>query len=294
LKYIIADFTKGMKGMSIITFWSNGKEQVGKTLSTIAVATNMAIEHNKRSIIISTSYKDKTLLNCYYDEEKEKVKKSILRGSKKMVELGVGIQGLFILLKSGKITPEIITDYTKIVFKDRLELLTNLEIEEQEDEEPMENYFEIIQLANQYYDYVFVDLDNSIGENQINQILKTSDIIVEVFSQRLTKIREFAEVRKNTEILRGKNTILLISKYNRNSKYKSKNIKSFLNQKKDINVIPYNNLFFEAAEEGTVPDLFLRLRKMIDKTDTHAIFIDEVKKTSQAIIDRIEELKIRI
>lgn len=211
-----------------------------------------------------------------------------------MVELGVGIQGLFILLKSGKITPEIITDYTKIVFKDRLELLTNLEIEEQEDEEPMENYFEIIQLANQYYDYVFVDLDNSIGENQINQILKTSDIIVEVFSQRLTKIREFAEVRKNTEILRGKNTILLISKYNRNSKYKSKNIKSFLNQKKDINVIPYNNLFFEAAEEGTVPDLFLRLRKMIDKTDTHAIFIDEVKKTSQAIIDRIEELKIRI
>lgn len=280
--------------MSIITFWSNGKEQVGKTLSTIAVATNMAIEHNKRSIIISTSYKDKTLLNCYYDEEKEKVKKSILRGSKKMVELGVGIQGLFILLKSGKITPEIITDYTKIVFKDRLELLTNLEIEEQEDEEPIENYFEIIQLANQYYDYVFVDLDNSIGENQINQILKTSDIIVEVFSQRLTKIREFAEVRKNTEILRGKNTILLISKYNRNSKYKSKNIKSFLNQKKDINVIPYNNLFFEAAEEGTVPDLFLRLRKMIDKTDTHAIFIDEVKKTSQAIIDRIEELKIRI
>ncbi|MCI8587076.1 MAG: hypothetical protein HFJ49_00505 [Clostridia bacterium] len=280
--------------MSIITFWSNGKEQVGKTLSTIAVATNMAIEHNKRSIIISTSYKDKTLLNCYYDEEKEKAKKSILRGSKKMVELGVGIQGLFILLKSGKITPEIITDYTKIVFKDRLELLTNLEIEEQEDEEPMENYFEIIQLANQYYDYVFVDLDNSIGENQINQILKTSDIIVEVFSQRLTKIREFAEVRKNTEILRGKNTILLISKYNRNSKYKSKNIKSFLNQKKDINVIPYNNLFFEAAEEGTVPDLFLILRKMIDKTDTHAIFIDEVKKTSQAIIDRIEELKIII
>lgn len=278
--------------MSIITFWSNGKEQVGKTLSTIAVATNMAIEHNKKSIIISTSYKDKTLLNCYYDEEKEKAKKSILRGSKKMVELGVGIQGLFILLKSGKITPEIITDYTKIVFKDRLELLANLEIEEQEDQKEMQNYFEIIQLANQYYDYVFVDLDNSIGENQINQILKNSDIIVEVFSQRLTKIREFAELRKNTEILKGKNTILLIAKYNRNSKYKSKNIKSFLNQKKDINVIPYNNLFFEAAEEGTVPDLFLRLRKMIDKTDTHAVFIEEVKKTTQAIVDRIEELKI--
>lgn len=282
--------------MSIITFWSNGKEQVGKTLSTIAVATNIAIERNKRSLIVSTSYKDKTLLNCYYDEEKEKAKRELIKkSSKKMVELGVGMQGLFTLLKSGKLTPDIITDYTKIVFKDRLELLANLEIENQiKDEEIMENYFEIIQMANQYYDYVFVDLDNSIGENQINQILKNSDIIVEVFSQRITKMRELIELRANTPVLNGKNTILLISKYNRNSKYKSKNIKSFLHEKKEINVIPYNNLFFEAAEEGTVPDLFLRLRKMIDKTDTHAVFIEEVKKASDRILDRIEELKIQI
>lgn len=281
--------------MAIITFWSNGKEQVGKTLSTVAVATNMAIEHNKKSIIISTSYKDKTLLNCYYKEEEEKAKRSILQNSKKTVELGIGIQGLFTLLKSGKITPDIITDYTKIIFKDRLELLVNLEAKNEiEENEETQNYFEIIQLANQYYDYVFVDLDNSIGENQINQILKSSDIIAEVFTQRITKIKDLMEVRKNQPILKDKNTILLISKYNRNSKYKAKNLKRVLNEKKDISVIPYDNLFFEAAEEGNVPDLFLKLRKMIDKTDSHAFFIEEIKNTSQTIIDRIEELKFKI
>ena len=282
--------------MSIITFWSNGKEQVGKTLSTIAVATNIAIERNKRSLIISTSYKDRTLLNCYHDEETDKVKRGILQNSRKMVELGVGIQGLFTLLKSGKITPDIITDYTKIIFKDRLEILVNVETQNQIEQESdiINNYFEIIQMANRYYDYVFVDLDNSIGEQQISQILDKSDIIVEVFSQRRTKIKEFVETREKMPILKDKKTILLISRYNKDSKYKAKNLKRYLNEKNEINVIPYDTLFFEAAEEGTIPDLFLKLRKMIDKTDEHAIFIDEVKKASQTILDRIEELKFRM
>lgn len=283
--------------MAVITFWSNGKEQVGKTLSTIAIATNIAIEHNKRSLIISTSYKDKTLLNAFYNDEHEKAKKSLLKNSKNMVELGVGIQGLFILLKSGKITPEMITDYTKIIFKDRLELLVNLAVNEDEEmenhESIVQNYFEIIQIANQYYDYVFVDLDNSIGEKQIDQILKTSDIIVEVFTQRTTKIKELMEVRENVPILKDKKTLLLISKYDKNSKYKAKNLKKYLNEKKDINVVPYDTLFLEATEEGTVPDLFLKLRKMIDKTDSHAIFIDEIRKASEAILYRNREMQIR-
>lgn len=282
--------------MAIITFWSNGKEQLGKTLSAVAIATNIAIEHNKKSLIISTSYKDRTLLNCYHDEETDKVKRGILQNSRKMVELGVGIQGLFTLLKSGKITPDIITDYTKIIFKDRLEILVNVETQNQIEQESdiINNYFEIIQMANRYYDYVFVDLDNSIGEQQISQILDKSDIIVEVFSQRRTKIKEFVETREKMPILKDKKTILLISRYNKDSKYKAKNLKRYLNEKNEINVIPYDTLFFEAAEEGTIPDLFLKLRKMIDKTDEHAIFIDEVKKASQTILDRIEELKFRM
>lgn len=237
--------------MAIITFWSNGKEQLGKTLSTVAIATNIAIEHNKKSLIISTSYKDKTLLNCYHDEETDKVKKGILQSSRKMVELGVGIQGLFTLLKSGKITPDIITDYTKIIFKNRLEILVNIETQNQIEQESdiINNYFEIIQIANQYYDYVFVDLDNSIGEQQINEILDKSDIIVEVFSQRRTKIKEFVEVRERRPILKDQKSMLLIARYNKDSKYKAKNLKRYLNEKREINVIPYDTLFFEAAEE---------------------------------------------
>lgn len=283
--------------MAIITFWSNGREQVGKTLSTVAIATNIAIEHNKKSIIISTSYRDKTMLNCYYKGEQEQIQKHIFKDAKKSVELGTGIQGLFTIYKSGKISPDIVTDYTKIVFKERLELLLNTEIKEtlnEDDKELIRNYYEIIKIANQYYDYVFVDLDNTIGSEQIEQILKMSDIIVETFSQRITKIQEFLEVREKNPILKGRNTILLLAKYNNASKYKIKNLTRVLNEKKEIHVIPYNTLFFEAAEEATVPDLFLRLRKMIDKTDENAVFISEVKKISEKILNTNHELQMRI
>lgn len=283
--------------MAIITFWSNGREQVGKTLSTVAIATNVAIEHNKKSIVISTSYKDKTLLNCYYNGDQENIQKNIFKSTKKSVELGSGIQGLFTIYKSGKISPDVVTDYTKIVFKERLELLVNTEVKEElneDDKEIIRNYHEIIKIANQYYDYVFVDLDNKIGHEQVQKILKMSDIIVETFSQRITKIKELLEEREKNPILTGKNTILLLAKYNKKSKYKLKNLNRILNEKKEIYVIPYNILFFEAAEEGTVPDLFLRLRKMIDKTDEHAVFISEVKKVSEKILDTNHELQLRI
>lgn len=58
--------------MSIVTFWSDGKEQTGKTLSIAAIATHMAIEHNYRILVISTGYKDDTLNRCFWEEKKAK------------------------------------------------------------------------------------------------------------------------------------------------------------------------------------------------------------------------------
>lgn len=40
--------------MAIITFWSESKKGTGQTMSAVAVATSMAIEHNYRILLIST------------------------------------------------------------------------------------------------------------------------------------------------------------------------------------------------------------------------------------------------
>ena len=42
--------------MSIITFWSQGREQVGKSVAVGAIATSLAIKHNLRILVIGTEY----------------------------------------------------------------------------------------------------------------------------------------------------------------------------------------------------------------------------------------------
>lgn len=278
--------------MPIITFWSNGKEQTGKTMSLVGIATNMAIEHNKKILIVSTSYNNRTLQNCYWNENNS-IRKQLLKNKKDMVGLENGIEGLVKILRSNKINPSLITDYTKIVFKDRLEILLGIKGEKKFYDDIKDAYTEVIELANRYYDYVFVDLDNDLGDVQVNKILEISDIIIENVSQRITSIEKLEQKRGENPILCKENSIILINKYDRKSKYTIKNISRHLDIKKDIYEIPYNTLFFEAAEEAEVPDLFLRLRRLSDNTDKNAIFISLVKQVTEKIIYKIQELQLK-
>ena len=52
--------------MAIISFWSEGKKQTAQTLSMVALATYMAIEHNSKILMISTGYNDDILNNCFW------------------------------------------------------------------------------------------------------------------------------------------------------------------------------------------------------------------------------------
>lgn len=275
--------------MSIVTFWGIGKEQVGKTLSLVALATNMAIEHNKKILIISASYNNDTLKNCYWNYGQTK-KTAIFKQQTNTISLDNGIEGLAKIIQSNKITPDIITDYTKIVFKNRLEILLGFEQSTLLNDETIgRTYAEIVKLANEYYDMVFVDLDNEINIAGADEILKMSDIIVAMTSQRLTSIEKLKEKKSRFP---AKKTMLLIGKYNKKSKYTLKNLTRYLGERKEILAIPYNTLFFEAAEEGMVADLFLKLRRINEKTDPNAFFIEQVKKISEEIISRIQENRV--
>ena len=60
--------------MSIVTFWNNGKEQTGKTLSLAAICTYLAMDHNYRILVIGTGYNDENLDNCYWTSNKKQKK----------------------------------------------------------------------------------------------------------------------------------------------------------------------------------------------------------------------------
>lgn len=275
--------------MSIITFWNNGKEQTGKTLSLVAISTYLAIEHNYKILVISTGYQDENLNNCFW--QPKKVKKNLgLFGPNTSVEMEEGIAGLTKVMKSNKLSPNLITNYTKIIFKDRLEIISAFKGDKNEYKDIRRYYPEIINLANSYYDLVLVDLDKQVQDDIEETIMRNSNLIVASLSQRLTSIDAFMRIREEKTILKSKKTLLLIGRYDKFSKYNIKNISRYLGEKNKVSTIPYNTLFFEACEEAEVPDLFLRLRKT-DEDDRNGFFLAEVRRTVDNIIYRLEDLR---
>ena len=90
--------------MSIVTFWNDDREQTGKTLTSVAVATRMAIECNYKILLISTSFQDSTMKNCFWGDESQRNLK--LFGVKvHNIAVENGIEGLLKLITSNKLTP---------------------------------------------------------------------------------------------------------------------------------------------------------------------------------------------
>ena len=206
------------------------------------------------------------------------------------------------LITSNKLTPTSITDYTKVVFRGRLEVLSGLsgvkdksfDTNYEEYKNIEKNYIELIRMANQYYDMVIVDLEKMMSPETRNEILRISNLNVMVFSQKRASVDKYRALRDANKEVMGIKTIPVVGKYTNHSKYNAKNLTRYLEEKKEISIVPFNLLYFEAAEEAGVTDLFLRLKNIKDKTDENYIFMNEVLKLMNKIIKRLQELQMKM
>jgi len=286
--------------MSVITFVNNLEEETGKTMSLVAIATHMAINNNNRILIISTTNKEDKINSCYFEEqEAKKMRLGILGNRTSAIDSESGIEGIAKIARSNKLTPELITNYTKVVFKDRLEIILGADkskrpLTEEEDKEITEEYINLISVARMYYDKVFVDLDSNLSEEIRQRIVDSSDLVIVNTSQNFNSLRKLKEKKENSELLQSPKTLILVGRYDKFSKYNVKNISRFLEERNQILTIPYNTLYFEAASEAGVPDLFLRFKKISDSDDRNALFASEVKRAAENIIYRLQELQTRM
>lgn len=283
--------------MPIITFWSHTKKQTGQTMSLVAMATSMAIEHNYRILILSTQYNDNTLELCFGTMENNKtLLAKILQNPTTTVDNG--IEGLSKIVTSNRMTPDSIQNYTHVIYKNRLEVLYGYkEVEGRSTKEEYlkvkNKYKEIIQNAGKFYDMVFVDLDKGLEDDMVKQVLQVSDVIVTNVEQRIDMIEDISELRRSQEFFGRDNVILNIGRFDDFSKYSVKNVSRYIGIKRDILTIPYNTLYFEAASEQKVADLFLRIRK-VSGTDRNVVFVNTVKDAAEKIIYKCQELQMKI
>ena len=259
----------------------------GNTSSAVALATQIAIDHNLRILLVSTGLNDNIVKDCFWTKRKKRTLDLFSAPSNNFDKTGV--EGLNRIIKSNKVTPDVIQDYTSIVLTNRLDVLLGVEGNLSQYDNIKNKYVQIITLANQFYDMVIVDLDKNIGTTVEQEILNKSDIVVAVISQREKQILNTKEFIENNKNLNEINTVYTISKYMDETKYNAKNIsRNLLKLRKTvINTIPYNNLFFEASQEGKVVDLFLSFMRIKD-ADPNYVFLQEIRRLYSTIKDRLD------
>ena len=280
--------------MAIVAFWSDEEKETGQTMSMVALATYMAIEHNYRILEISASFKEKSLENSYWDFQKlENMVKNISEKSAAQAGFESGVEGLIRVIDSNKTSNSIVASHTKVVFRDRLDVLCapNTTVYE-EYKNVCEAYPEILKVANRDYDLVFIDVSRRMQEESIRKILDTADVVVVNITQRLKTIDKILEIKTNDPEYNKKKILINIGRYDQFSKYNEKNVERYLKEK-NIFAIPYNTLFFESCAEGNVAEFFLRVRK-VDLEDRNGVFINEIKKFANGLVYRLRELQVKI
>ena len=211
--------------MPIVTFWSSTKRETAQTLSMLAIACHMAVENNTKILIIDTNFNDPTIQNAFFPEQDSSTRKTIKLLNKGKLDIGSGIEGLSKLLASGKTSGEVITDYSKVIYKGRLEAILSYTPEDEMDEQRVkQTYKDLVKIAGQQYDYVFVDVAKGFDDQTTNDILNLSQVIVYNLTQRQRDINEYVKLKMENPLFKSGKVLPLIGRYDRYSKYTKKNI----------------------------------------------------------------------
>ena len=278
--------------MPIVTFWSNNEKSIGQTVSAAAAATVMAMEHNYKVLLISVDINNDSMENCFgAQQSNKKILKTII--SNPQINLDTGINGLLKMAESNRVTPEIIKDYTKIIYKNRLEVLYSSTNKEIPIEMQLEYFKTIILNASRYYDHVFVDLKKGLKYRQILDILDISNAIVLNTEQGTKTLENFFKTQEMQKYIKEYKVIWNICRYDKNSKYNTKNLTRTIWKRQTVYNIPYNTLLFEATSEGMIAELLLRIRTIKNEDENLELF-KEIKNLTEGILIKYQELRMRM
>lgn len=279
--------------MAVIGFWGGDPKETGQTLSATAIATYMCVEHNLRTLLIDATFHDDTMERCFWRVGQDANRSTVQMLNKGKIDISSGAEGLVSAIASNKAAPEVITNFTRVVFKNRLDVLCGLKTDiPTEFNKSLMLYKDLLLFSSKYYDLVFIDLEKTLNKETTRVLLENCHVIVYNFSPNLRQISTYlTDMKKNPELLKKEKVIPLLSKADDKSKYNAKNVTKFIKNKKEINSVPYSPIFMEAASEAGVANFYLQARLSAATSARNSLFLNAVDKTCLKINKKLEELK---
>jgi len=277
--------------MAIVTFWSDSPKDTAQTSSALALATHLSMEKNMRVLLIDANFSDESITRAYWKPQKEnRFFKELNRGK---LDIASGADGIVSAIASNKATPEVIANFTKIVFKNRLDILPGLKTKSiTEFDKSLVYYKDLLLNANKFYDLVFVDLEKTSEKPTTRALLDISSIIMYTMSPNLLVIDKYVEALKQYAFLQKNNVIPILGRSDELSKYNPRNVAKKIGEKGGMAFVPYNIRFSESTYEGVISQFFGNLKASTPDSG-EALFLEGLNDAIDRIQYKLEELQIR-
>ncbi|OAB41251.1 hypothetical protein [Paenibacillus antarcticus] len=263
--------------MGQIAFWSPVGGQAGSTANISAVATVISMEYMTKTLMSHTHW-DKPTLESTFIRNKD-------IGEGEMNYATAGMDALERLVRSQKLTPELVRDFTTPILANRLDLMTGTT---KSDTELFGSISEVVNsifdAAKQFYDVSLIDVNNGFDNSFTNTVIYNSDLIVVNLNQNQSVLEQFFNGCECNGLLKDKEYVIVLGQYDRNSKYNIGHIKRTFKCDNPMYTIPHNTGYMDAINDRSVLEFFLK-NKNIRPVNVNYHFMNDVRKCAKGILD---------
>lgn len=257
----------------LIVYWSNWHGR-GNTSNCIASAMQFSMLNDFESVITHTQYSRSSMEHAFLTGKED-------IDIRKFSDFG--LDSLERALKTGMLEPEHLNDYCNNIIHKKLEFLPGTKkINEQQFKNSIgQSILNIIEFARNSKDYLFVDLGNPLEDKITNKVLDMADIVFVTLEQSKVVLEDF--FKEQIEKLKDKEVILLIGRYDLESKYSIKDIKKEFKYNGEIIGIPFVTEYADALNSHKVKKFFDKYYSLEDEP-----FFESLNYISNIILNNIE------
>lgn len=270
--------------MGQVVFCGDPNNQDASTSCLIACAALIGLEHSVRTLLAHTSRAGSMLEKAFTDK---------LSGEADPMArfTDTGVDALERLVRSQRLTPERVQDYSTPILRDRLDLLRGTMKQEggAAGADPA-MLPAMMTCASRYYGLTLLDwsgfgrgVGGSAYSAEAEAMLHGADLVVVRLPQHTAALERYFAKRDWPEVLHAKPKLVVVGPYDRHSKYSMINIARRYKHKEPIYSIPYNTEFMDAINDRTVIDYFMRNRNASKRSDNY-FFMEEIRRLTTAIV----------
>lgn len=204
----------------LITFWSPVHGQCGTSTISALVACQMSLSNKVKILLSHTNFSHRFLEQCMLHKRE-------LSTSHRSELTDNGIDGLIRLSSNRRLSPELIPNYTQVIIpNNRLDLLVGTRQQDNQIfESKIEDVKRLLELANDKYDMVFMDLNNGYDNKMTYELLKQSDYVITILNQNEHMIDQFITHPWFEELIKVKEGLVCLNHYSDEVRLSTQGIK---------------------------------------------------------------------